>query len=225
MLNSSLLTLTTDELLKLQTPVNLLFDIVSTRDIIPGEEIFIDYGLLWQSSWEQYREEWYAAFGLPISSNGDADDLLLQVDGSTVVDHNNIRTACWYNFVDNTAPKSVLQEKEQPFHFTSVNASKLTLYDWVYTSPPTWSLGGLYPCHIIKHEIDPSGHRWFTANITSSLSAPRSNSRIVQRIPRHAILPVNPRWSADAIKTIGPAPFRQYISIPDEIFPTAWMDL
>lgn len=225
MLNSSLLMLTADELLKLQTPVNLLFDIVATRDIIPGEEIFIDYGPLWQSSWEQYREEWYAAFGLPISHNGDVDDLLLEVDGSTVVDHSNIRTACWYNFVDDTASKVVLQEKEQPFYFTSVNTSTLTLYDWVYTSPPTWSLGGLYPCHLIKHEIDPSGHRWFTANITSLLSAPRSNSRIVQRIPRHAILPVNPRWSADATKSIGPAPFRQYISIPDEIFPTAWMDL
>jgi hypothetical protein len=225
MMNSSHLMLTSDELFKLKTPASLLFDIVATRDIHPGEEIFIDYGPLWQSSWEHYREEWYASFGLSTSHNSGADDLLLQVDGSAVVDHNNTFTACWYNFEDDTAQKSVLQEKEQPFYFSGVNTTTLTLFDWVYTSPPTWTLGGLYPCHIIKHEVDPSGHRWFTANITSLVRTPKTTSRIVQKIPRHAILPVNPRWSADSMKMTGPAPFRQYISIPDEIFPTAWMDL
>jgi hypothetical protein len=47
-----------NELFKVKTPASLLCDIVATRDIHPGEEIFIDYGPLRQSSWEQYREEW-----------------------------------------------------------------------------------------------------------------------------------------------------------------------
>lgn len=36
----------------------LLLDFVATKDILPGEEVFLDYGKPWQTAWEKYVENW-----------------------------------------------------------------------------------------------------------------------------------------------------------------------
>ena len=36
----------------------ILFDYVATRDIQPGEEIFIDYGKEWEQAWKRHVENW-----------------------------------------------------------------------------------------------------------------------------------------------------------------------
>lgn len=224
MMNSSRLMLSTEDLLSMKTPANLLFDIVATRDILPGEEIFMDYGPAWQNSWNQYQEEWNAAFGWS-SSNHSGADVLLHADQLITADP-SLRTACWYNFEDATAATHAPQEQEQHLYFTGLNSTQVPiLFDWVYTSPPTWTLGGLYPCDLITHETDTSGHTWFTAKIGPFQNKPNFDSRVVQMIPRHAIVLVNEKWGETERKKTAPPPFRQYIGIPDEIFPQTWIDL
>merc|ERR1712238_610694 len=36
----------------------LSFDIIASRDILPGEEVFIDYGIDWELAWEKHVENW-----------------------------------------------------------------------------------------------------------------------------------------------------------------------
>merc|ERR1711957_966555 len=36
----------------------LMMEVVATRDIYPGEEVFIDYGVEWEESWRRHIEEW-----------------------------------------------------------------------------------------------------------------------------------------------------------------------
>mmetsp|Transcript_4592 Transcript_4592/g.6515 ORF Transcript_4592/g.6515 Transcript_4592/m.6515 type:complete len:636 (+) Transcript_4592:185-2092(+) len=36
----------------------LSFEVIATRDILPGEEIFIDYGLDWENAWKDHLASW-----------------------------------------------------------------------------------------------------------------------------------------------------------------------
>ena len=38
--------------------LELVFDLVATRDIAAGEEIYLDYGQEWEDAWNQYAESW-----------------------------------------------------------------------------------------------------------------------------------------------------------------------
>ena len=38
----------------------LAFEIYALRDISPGEEIFMDYGLAYEKAWEQHVMQWKA---------------------------------------------------------------------------------------------------------------------------------------------------------------------
>ena len=40
--------------------IGLLFEIVATREIAPGEEVFIDYGLEWKAAYKKHADEWNA---------------------------------------------------------------------------------------------------------------------------------------------------------------------
>ncbi|KAL7526358.1 hypothetical protein ACHAXR_004417, partial [Thalassiosira sp. AJA248-18] len=44
--------------LKSMASIGLSIDYVATRDIEPGEEVFIDYGPEWEQSWDKYVKEW-----------------------------------------------------------------------------------------------------------------------------------------------------------------------
>jgi hypothetical protein len=37
---------------------NLAFDYVASRDIEEGEELFLDYGVDWETAWQEYVENW-----------------------------------------------------------------------------------------------------------------------------------------------------------------------
>ena len=36
----------------------LAMNVVATRDIQPGEEVFVDYGLAWEQAWENHIQNW-----------------------------------------------------------------------------------------------------------------------------------------------------------------------
>jgi len=52
--------LTLDQFWKMQYPGSLILDVVALRDIREGEEIFIDYGIEWETAWKKYVREWKA---------------------------------------------------------------------------------------------------------------------------------------------------------------------
>ena len=44
--------------LKSMNSVGLSMDFVATRDILPGEEVFLDYGKEWETAWDDYVRDW-----------------------------------------------------------------------------------------------------------------------------------------------------------------------
>jgi hypothetical protein len=53
----------TVENLVLHYLVGLIMTFVATRDIQPGEEIFLDYGDSWEKAWNEHVEKWTPAKG------------------------------------------------------------------------------------------------------------------------------------------------------------------
>ncbi|KAL7442249.1 hypothetical protein ACHAXM_008296 [Skeletonema potamos] len=53
-----------------QWTAGLMLEFVATRDIQPGEEVFIDYGEEWQNAWDEHVKKWK-----PISKESDYNNL------------------------------------------------------------------------------------------------------------------------------------------------------
>lgn len=43
--------------------INLAFDFVATKDIMPGEELFLDYGSEWEEAWNAHVRDWEPPLG------------------------------------------------------------------------------------------------------------------------------------------------------------------
>ena len=50
--------------------VPLSFDIVATRNIEAGEELFLDYGAKWEAQWDRHLQDWYVPPGPEIDNDG-----------------------------------------------------------------------------------------------------------------------------------------------------------
>ena len=252
LMNSSRLEAPVEELLGLEYPARILFDIVATRDILPHEEIFINYGQAWEDSWNTQKSEWNDFYGWPEKNKNDEiipDTQQLQLD-QLLSESNAAKTACLYNFYAPTVPIA-LETKQNLRHTTrgnqrtlfpsidnypneSLSASLGYYYDWTYISNNTHTLGGLYPCKISSQETnsEEENETWFTAQIDPLADMEGIKPRMVHHIPRKAIVLVNQRWLSEVhgeTREEGEyealLPFRHYIVIPDEVFPTSWMDL
>ena len=49
--------------LKSMNSVGLSIDFVATQDILPGEEVFLDYGSEWETAWDTYVRDWRPPLG------------------------------------------------------------------------------------------------------------------------------------------------------------------
>lgn len=56
--NSSWLDKSLEELKQIKERIPLSLDIIATRDIEPGEELYIDYGQKWEEAWDQHLYNW-----------------------------------------------------------------------------------------------------------------------------------------------------------------------
>ena len=43
-------------------------DLVATRDIQPGEELFLDYGNEWEEAWNRHLQTWKPADGIAVDA-------------------------------------------------------------------------------------------------------------------------------------------------------------
>ncbi|MGK3755099.1 MAG: hypothetical protein ACI8RD_007408, partial [Bacillariaceae sp.] len=47
-----------EDILNKDKSTRLIFDIIATKPIQPGDEIFLDYGKEWENAWERYVDSW-----------------------------------------------------------------------------------------------------------------------------------------------------------------------
>ena len=98
-----------DQMLQMDYPGGLMLDLVTTRPIAAGEELFLDYGTAWQNAWERHIRDWHPVPNASLYKYASEFDRTqpfptvseLQEQKSTSTSQasqksaNNLHTVCW----------------------------------------------------------------------------------------------------------------------------------
>ncbi len=183
----------------------LWLDFVALRDIKVGEEIFMDYGNVWEEAWQKHTAQWN-------------NDKVYPTDYVSAYDWNRMSAKAML--------RTSAEQVEQPYpdHFKMVCLPEIAspTYSEYLTSDACerlWEpsvLGWL--CEIVdrQHQLDGSyRYQVMYQNATDSDEAWTESDWIV----REAIKFVNRPYTNDIFIKHA---FRQQIGIPDDIFPDSW---
>lgn len=204
----------------------LLLELVATRDIQQGDEIYLDYGKTWFAAWRKHVQTWQpppdAERYAPAYVHDDVvRSLRLEAE---LRDHpypDNIFTSCFYRYSDNQLRAEAPTGKNP----SSTAAAAVTTFRWNMTRG-IFELRNLRPCQIIQRQHDPKQGTLFTVRILNRFGLearerlPKGAVHIVTHVPRRAV-----RFS-DKIYTTDQhleQAFRHEIGWDD--FPEQWKDL
>ena len=202
-------------------PHHLLMELVATKPINEGDEIYLDYGRSWEEAWFHHKQEWKSSdlHYTPSYVMDDAIQMLRTQQEQKGHEYpNNLFTSCFYRFSD--------RDESEKAQAQSISADKLTSFKWKLTKG-LYDLKNLRPCQVLRRIEDKKGRSAYAVQMMNrpGLSKdeliPKNTLHIVTHIPRAAI-----RFSDKAGTTdqhLATA-FRQEIGLSDTIFPLAWMD-
>jgi hypothetical protein len=185
----------------------LAMEYVATRDIHPGDELFLDYGQEWEDAWNRHVAEWKP------------------VEGAE-----SYRTADWFNADHRTILRTEFEEMARPFYprnvFMQCDSSfhKSPYYDEYFPDriPEYLELyggEGLRLCDLLRWGIDEVGDIRYTALVTEDGEWNDHSVTKMEGVPRQAMRFVDRPYTSDLHL---PNAFRHEIMIPDEIFPDKW---
>ena len=183
----------------------LVMEYVATRDIEPGEELFLDYGEEWEAAWNEHVENWRPAEGA-----------------------HDIRTAAEWNFDNEAVLRTVFEQMSDPYpdniellcerafqyrrRWKKHQARNGTASDFT-----KFIYEGRSSCDILRRKKYRDGSVLYTALITDE----NDEGKVVMldRVPREAFIFLDRPYKSDMHI---PNAFRFEIMIPDGIFPEAW---
>jgi len=173
----------------------LMFDLIATRNISPGEEVFIHYGQEWETAWNKHIHTWtppkHSLSYTSASTLNQTQTIIKTIQQQQQKPYpNNVYTECYFQWI----------ETEQDFvedniHYKSYKGHK-TNYD-------------LRRCSVKSRTNDT-----YTAGIIIE-----GSKVIVEGLPRSAIRFSDQAYTTDAHLH---GAFRKEIGIEDEMFPEAW---
>uniref|UniRef100_A0A7S1Y805 SET domain-containing protein n=1 Tax=Grammatophora oceanica TaxID=210454 RepID=A0A7S1Y805_9STRA len=192
--------------------IGLMMEIVATRDIAKGEEIFIDYGPEWQAAWDQHFKDWAT----------------WQQDGSVPKEWPLRSLDLNEEYRDKAFPtKTQLDVAPLPsgvrqMCFLVVKANEegdgKVWVDKVTTGGTTINSDNLFDCTIDEVVTLEEG----SFNYTVQWDNEEDENIMVYHVPHSAIVFVDDAEQADEMN---PKAFRHNIGVPDDVFPTAWKNL
>lgn len=197
--------------------IGLLMEIQATRDIEPGEEIFIDYGQQWKDAWEKYNIEWEMRV-----KNG-------EIPGEwplKAIDMNNRYFA---------KPFETEEELVEPYPENTMLKAFLMLQDTdnegTLDDPKIWDSSedsgafhhdNLFSVSVIERSKLEESVDTLPYIYTLRWDGGNSKSTFIAEVPHRALTFVDKPGTSDQFFNS----FRHYIGIPDEIFPTGpWRNL
>jgi hypothetical protein len=210
----------------------LAFEVVATRDIQPGEEIFMDYGSAWEDAWNQHVANWNTNGDKPVQSvtklNEDTGPVrIMSGDLRQLADHPTLQTGCVYWEDSDEADETFLHDDdwqdwsdEHILHEYGRNGSRFIPEDSSH-----YEHGGVYwSCSVVGEENDGT----YIVRVFPSSNLHRSPwwyeegvPRFLTSYPRGSIRYFTKPYKSDLHL---PSAFRHYIPIGDDIFPTHWKD-
>ena len=219
----------------------LAFEIVATRDIAAGEEIFIDYGPIWEKAWDDHVQTWKpparpAGFVSAKEANendGPVLEELVSGDLRKEVNHPYLFTGCVYYESRDDRHEYYKQEgvdwksrsdKEILEWYADDASGGWYSYKYPEEGYKHHSDYTHWPCSVLREQKDGryvvrihqnpyfSGQPWHENNLP----------RLLVNYPRSAIhYFVQPRASDQQLANA----FRQWIQIPEDMFPSQWKNL
>jgi len=214
-----------NEILKHPEP-GLVFELVATKDIKAGEEVFLDYGEAWDDEWHAHADEWTAPTGSHLYQPAakmnqlHSDTKIKTLKEQTKEPYPaNVFVAVRYHVDRGAKPTST---KEQPggiirqtYKWTksSDTTSGLTRPVYVTDRRGVFGLEDTYTIELVNH---PLMHDWDPEIVKEH------EQIVVTGVPRDALTFVDVPFSSDHHME---GAFRSEIQIPYEIFPEAWIDL
>jgi hypothetical protein len=208
--------ITPDALASAPNP-NIVMNLVSTRDIEPGEEILIDYGPAWVAAWDDYM----AGYAVKHSDGSwplKAEDVMLDyIDEPFPVNlkagnspyPKGVATAC---FIETAEVEDGLPARTE---------DGVEILQWI--GPQTFADykgHNFFACDLVG--ITDSHNDGHMFNYTVMARHSDSETLMIQDVPHAAITLVDLPYTSD-IHT--PGAFRQWIAIEDRLFPQAWRNL
>eukprot|EP00551_Chaetoceros_affinis_P012291 CAMPEP_0203668890 /NCGR_PEP_ID=MMETSP0090-20130426/5404_1 /ASSEMBLY_ACC=CAM_ASM_001088 /TAXON_ID=426623 /ORGANISM="Chaetoceros affinis, Strain CCMP159" /LENGTH=726 /DNA_ID=CAMNT_0050533445 /DNA_START=123 /DNA_END=2303 /DNA_ORIENTATION=+ len=224
----------------------LSLELVATRDIEQGEEVFIDYGISWEKAWDEHVQKWEP----PVYHIGKEEkwtsaaklneELLplklapnLSADHVSLDSRNVLFTGCYY-YEDDEGFFESFDEDEgsswegQPMDEVITNYGRTYGHKYPVHENRVYSDGSFWPCVVFRNEISPgTGEESYTVRIIQShvhettiweqKSLPRIISNYSRRSIRHFYLP----YQSDLHS---PLAFRHHIELPEELLPVIWRD-
>ncbi|KAG7362963.1 SET methyltransferase domain containing protein [Nitzschia inconspicua] len=183
--------------------LGLLMEIVATKDIAEGDEIFLDYGDDWQVAWDKH----VAAFEKIKPETWPITALDLNQEHKTKL----IRTKDEQPYPDNVSTKCFLMVKKPKEGEPEVDEQGRRIRVWseADSGKPNIVSDYLFDCEVISSSETPEG-RFYDIVWSNGES-----TTLVQKVPHKAVVFVDNPGTSDQ-HFLG---FRHYIGIPDEIFP------
>lgn len=211
----------------------LLLELVATRDIEPGEEIFIDYGTEYQNAWDNHNLKFSSVtprdqgLGKPYSYAFEANLKLRKVLTESEQRDSpyppNLITSCLHSY-QNVKTKT----REIDTHTGDV----LTYAEFEF-DPALFQPENLRPCRVMERRDAADMHDVYTVEIlnrehgrTTALvdrdRIPTGERHFVTGMPREAL------YFSDVVSSTDqhlPSAFRHEIGLPSGLYPSKWMDL
>jgi hypothetical protein len=222
----------------------LAFEIIALRDIAPGEEVFMDYGVEWERAWASHVTNWSPpatddSFVTAKKANENGGRILAELvsgDPRKVVDHPYLFTGCqyWSSSADSDRAYSHeypewhkvpewhrLTDEEILERFSRSGKEYKYSYETGYTDHADTSH---WPCSVIGVEDDGSYVVRIHQNMFEHEQPWETNNvpRLLYGFSRKAIHYFVKPYASDQHL---PGVFRHPIGLRDEIFPPHWKDL
>jgi hypothetical protein len=213
-----LLDLGRDEFLTKVIPGHIVLEVVALRELVAGEELFLDYGPEWEAAWEEHVANWEplpnAQLHVYPEDMDDTATLRTVKEQETDPYPNNLITMCMTSNGGRGRSKKRHMEWSEPNH------------SWAHT---------MVFCHILDRQIGKADNEEYTVslhffdenvdelmnekNAGYDPSVPLEELYIDTKVPRRAIRWIEkPYMDDEHLKNA----FRHPIVLPDELVPDSW---
>mmetsp|Transcript_26636 Transcript_26636/g.30489 ORF Transcript_26636/g.30489 Transcript_26636/m.30489 type:complete len:617 (+) Transcript_26636:206-2056(+) len=187
----------------------LSFEVVATRDIAPGEEVLIDYGLNWETAWQEHVENWEAPETpdyVPVRTMKEFGDLRSIDELETDPYPANVQLVCYFDKCDEE------DEEEEKVLDGKYMISRVGLD----------AEEDLYYCEIIEKPSDVEINKNEKESFTVRVFCSEEETYLVKSYPKESITFRMEKYASDQHL---PGVFRHFIEIDDEIFPEEWKNV
>eukprot|EP00934_Nitzschia_sp_Nitz4_P004738 Nitzschia sp. Nitz4//scaffold27_size158506//35282//37299//NITZ4_002586-RA/size158506-snap-gene-0.210-mRNA-1//-1//CDS//3329545446//4728//frame0 len=206
----------TVEQLSQVTDIVMVLKIVALRDLLPGEEVTIDYGPEWSSAWKEYLENWQDQVTRtphPIQ----AEDVRQEYKIKPLETQ---ETLLVQSYPPNVAPACFLPTRPRPDGVAHHDGSH-PIVEWFQDPTQEPYRGEDFKVVDILERVPHADDFYHYTVLARAPFSPSGIHRVVH-VPHAACTFVNRPYTSDQHL---PGAFRHAIGFPDTAFPQAWRNL